>query len=193
METQFPRRRASGNVRDQASAHPSAPPVDIQAIPPTAQGDAGDKEEQAQNGAPLLHEAKDDHQQGTMAERRERRSPRAFEAAIAIVLFALLSLSLFDNQSRSTFNLGSSESPQLGAGIQIALHPEDHVHRPPTRIELHWSVSTGFRAPDGVRKRVYLINGKALLNWSQVLILCTRTSYFPLRLRCDIRLLVELI
>lgn len=39
------------------------------------------------------------------------------------------------------------------------LHPEDHVYRPPKTIEFNWTVSSGMRRPDGVVKKVYLING----------------------------------
>jgi FtsP/CotA-like multicopper oxidase with cupredoxin domain len=39
------------------------------------------------------------------------------------------------------------------------LNPQEHVNREPKTIRHVWKVTTGFRAPDGVRKRVYLING----------------------------------
>ncbi|KAK5688636.1 hypothetical protein LTS10_000614 [Elasticomyces elasticus] len=38
------------------------------------------------------------------------------------------------------------------------LHPEDHAFRPPTVLEHNWTISTGFRRPDGVLKQVYLVN-----------------------------------
>ncbi|KAF5550714.1 hypothetical protein FMEXI_3673 [Fusarium mexicanum] len=38
------------------------------------------------------------------------------------------------------------------------LHPEDHARRPPTTITLNWTITTGTRSPDGVEKRVYLVN-----------------------------------
>lgn len=47
------------------------------------------------------------------------------------------------------------EEPSLG----IALHPEEHRSRHPRRITLHWTITSDIRAPDGVKKRVYLING----------------------------------
>lgn len=40
-----------------------------------------------------------------------------------------------------------------------ALRPELHASRAPAMIRLNWTVSTGVRAPDGVDKMVYLING----------------------------------
>jgi hypothetical protein len=41
----------------------------------------------------------------------------------------------------------------------IELHPDDHVYRGPSTLPLNWSVTTGYLRPDGVLKRVYLING----------------------------------
>ncbi|EEH49915.2 uncharacterized protein PADG_05994 [Paracoccidioides brasiliensis Pb18] len=40
------------------------------------------------------------------------------------------------------------------------LHPEDHIYRRATTIHLNWTVTAGDRHPDGVRKSVYLINGR---------------------------------
>jgi len=45
------------------------------------------------------------------------------------------------------------------------LHPDDHVYRAATTQTLDWRVTTGQRRPDGVQKRVYLING-SFQNWS---------------------------
>jgi FtsP/CotA-like multicopper oxidase with cupredoxin domain len=45
------------------------------------------------------------------------------------------------------------------ASFGIPLHPDEHVYREPATLEYNWSVTRNFRAPDGVKKRVYLING----------------------------------
>ncbi|KAH8690199.1 multicopper oxidase-domain-containing protein [Talaromyces proteolyticus] len=42
----------------------------------------------------------------------------------------------------------------------ILLHPEQHVFRDPTTIHMTWNVTLEPRAPDGVTKPVYLINGR---------------------------------
>lgn len=42
------------------------------------------------------------------------------------------------------------------------LHPEDHVFRNPRTLHYHWVITAGFRAPGGVKKRVYLINGNEI-------------------------------
>jgi len=42
----------------------------------------------------------------------------------------------------------------------IKLHPEDHVYREPKTQHLDWTLSSRSIRPDGVLKRVHLINGK---------------------------------
>lgn len=44
------------------------------------------------------------------------------------------------------------------------LHPEKHIFRDPTTIRMKWNITLEQRAPDGVMKPVYLINGE----WSQL-------------------------
>ena len=39
------------------------------------------------------------------------------------------------------------------------LHPENYIFRLPSTIQLNWTVTSGYHRPDGVRKRIYLING----------------------------------
>ncbi|KAJ5551834.1 CAZyme family AA1 [Penicillium sp. DV-2018c] len=57
---------------------------------------------------------------------------------------------------------GNYQSPQTEATStrpRIELHPENHVYRGPTTQYLNWRVTSNDRRPDGVLKRVYLING----------------------------------
>ncbi|OJJ34829.1 hypothetical protein ASPWEDRAFT_51086 [Aspergillus wentii DTO 134E9] len=42
---------------------------------------------------------------------------------------------------------------------RIELHPEDHIYREPSTQHLDWLVTSDYLRPDGVLKRVYLING----------------------------------
>jgi FtsP/CotA-like multicopper oxidase with cupredoxin domain len=44
--------------------------------------------------------------------------------------------------------------------LGIQLNPSDHVSRSAQTITHHWTITTGFRFPDGVRKEVYLVNGQ---------------------------------
>lgn len=56
----------------------------------------------------------------------------------------------------------SGSSDQLPASLNdlsILLNPDEHTQREPKRIELQWNVSAGTRRPDGVAKRVFLVNG----------------------------------
>ncbi|KAJ5945277.1 hypothetical protein N7516_005445 [Penicillium verrucosum] len=50
------------------------------------------------------------------------------------------------------------EHEAITARPRIELHPEDHVYRPAATQYLNWRVTSDFRRPDGVSKRVYLIN-----------------------------------
>ncbi|KAJ9492202.1 hypothetical protein VN97_g1042 [Penicillium thymicola] len=50
------------------------------------------------------------------------------------------------------------EHEAITARPRIELHPEDHVYRPAATQYLNWRVTPDFRRPDGVLKRVYLIN-----------------------------------
>lgn len=43
--------------------------------------------------------------------------------------------------------------------LAIPLHPTEHSTRDPTTLTFDWHVTLGVRAPDGVEKQVYLING----------------------------------
>ena len=183
MDAQLPRRRASGNVRDQASAYRSAPQVNTQPTPLGIQDEAVKNEEHAWNGASTLRVAKEQRQQKNTSRPCEQRSSKVFEAGIAIILSALLLLSLLKTQTRFIFNADSAGSLKLKAGIHIPLHPEEHIHRPPTEIELRWSVTTGFRAPDGVKKRVYLINGKVVLDCFQAPVQCIHNAYLSRHLK----------
>ncbi|KAF7137126.1 hypothetical protein CNMCM5793_007190 [Aspergillus hiratsukae] len=54
-------------------------------------------------------------------------------------------------------------APDVGDGEDdesMLLHPERHVFRDPTTIHMTWNVTLEPRAPDGVMKLVYLINGR---------------------------------
>lgn len=43
---------------------------------------------------------------------------------------------------------------------RFALHPEQHIYREPRTIRQRWSITRQLQRPDGVLKRVYLINGQ---------------------------------
>ncbi|KAI1608769.1 putative laccase [Exophiala viscosa] len=55
----------------------------------------------------------------------------------------------------SQHSTGDYDGPE---DLRIILHPEDHVNRPPTTLVYDWTITKGYRTPDGVRKSVYLID-----------------------------------
>lgn len=74
---------------------------------------------------------------------------------VASVLIVVLVALLFINaNAEAAFNVPKQ--------IAIPLRPERHVSRAPTTIEYHWNITLGVRYPDGVKKDVYLVNGKPL-------------------------------
>lgn len=44
--------------------------------------------------------------------------------------------------------------------LGIKLHPEDHRFRHSKNQTFYWEITSAYRAPDGVEKKVYLINGQ---------------------------------
>ncbi|UNI15436.1 hypothetical protein JDV02_001970 [Purpureocillium takamizusanense] len=58
----------------------------------------------------------------------------------------------------STPASGDAKPARVDDGF--TLHPEDHVYREAKTIYLDWNITQGLRAPDGVVKTVYLINGQ---------------------------------
>jgi hypothetical protein len=61
------------------------------------------------------------------------------------------------------FLAAQNDEPEGIPSLGIVLHPELHRPRNASIITLHWTITSDFRAPDGVKKRVFLINGIILL------------------------------
>jgi hypothetical protein len=65
--------------------------------------------------------------------------------------------------SLHSHGLISSSSTDLDIDNRIyengKLHPDDYIYREATTQRLNWSITSGYRRPDGVKKKVYLING----------------------------------
>ncbi|KAF5720936.1 putative multicopper oxidase [Fusarium globosum] len=58
---------------------------------------------------------------------------------------------------------GPSSSPpgdDTTGHLGYRLHPGDHATRPPTTQYFNWTIAAGTRSPDGVEKRVYLVNNE---------------------------------
>ena len=113
--------------------------------------DAGSDESATQ---PSIDEAREAE---THAEPAVRRKPnftvfRIAGLVIALILGSLLVL-LF------ALNRHTSGAPFDDSQLAIPLHPSEHSTRDPTTLTFDWHITLGTRAPDGVEKQVYLVNG----------------------------------
>jgi hypothetical protein len=61
-----------------------------------------------------------------------------------------------------TFPSKKYEAANNSISSVLQLHPEDHIFREPRVQSLNWHITSGHRRPDGVKKRVFLINGWSL-------------------------------
>ncbi|KAM3430332.1 hypothetical protein MY4824_007744 [Beauveria thailandica] len=52
------------------------------------------------------------------------------------------------------------KQPPTREQVAIPLHPQLHMNRDVETLHLDWVITTGIRSPDGVQKRVYLVNGE---------------------------------
>ena len=52
---------------------------------------------------------------------------------------------------------------------RIQLHPEAHAYRQPVTQHLEWLVTSDYLRPDGVLKRVYLVNGSSSSSYGLIL------------------------
>ena len=87
-----------------------------------------------------------------------------FAALMLLAIFAKASLSIFLSPGgvepfRSWEHAGHDEGPQEEM-LAIQLHPESHLFRLPQTITHRWTITSGFRSPDGVKKRIYMVNGQ---------------------------------
>ena len=126
--------------------------------------DSGEDEE----GQRLLHECESFGRTGAVAadlERRRREHQKLFFVLCTLLLaFAALGFLSYRfilprRWKLSTF-LEDPQSDQDRGLLAIRLRPELHKQRAAQDIEHDWVITSGIRAPDGVQKEVYLINGK---------------------------------
>ena len=139
----------------------------------TSTSDQIDEEESKQ----LLIEGKEDSQDlSTTVEGRTGREDakrrdcswwlRPFSILLGVLILATIGVTFTDTLLQSAdirldvFNFFSTGSDEGGSYHRIAidLHPTNHVFRRPKTIAHHWTVTSGFRSLDGVKKEVYLVN-----------------------------------
>ncbi|KAJ4154434.1 hypothetical protein NW765_015192 [Fusarium oxysporum] len=56
--------------------------------------------------------------------------------------------------------LSNQLSDDATGHLGYRLHPQSHASRPPTTQSFNWTITAGTRSPDGVEKRVYLVNNE---------------------------------
>ncbi|KAI9717575.1 MAG: hypothetical protein M1828_007136 [Chrysothrix sp. TS-e1954] len=78
---------------------------------------------------------------------------------LSLVLFAYLYAQIAGDLRAHVFANGATSQRDWAPSLDQYLHPEDHIYRKPTTQQYTWHISSSFRAPDGVRKKVYLVNG----------------------------------
>lgn len=82
-------------------------------------------------------------------------------AVLAFLMLAVvMALPLLAYTRRERLPLAEHERQKQ---ISLALHPERHISRGPATLIFNWTVTLGTRAPDGVEKQVYLVNGTSRL------------------------------
>ncbi|KAJ5901666.1 multicopper oxidase-domain-containing protein [Penicillium taxi] len=89
------------------------------------------------------------------------RRPRPLLILLLFTSFLALFFLLLPENSFSSWTTPSLHHQQFNEVVsrpRIVLHPDDHVYRPTVTQYFNWSVTSGLRRPDGVLKRIYLIN-----------------------------------
>jgi hypothetical protein len=78
-------------------------------------------------------------------------------ALIVVSLLSVFGAIITSYGAREQFSENGQDTP-----LAYRLHAQEHTSRQPTTLVFSWNVTAGLRSPDGVDKRVYLINGKYL-------------------------------
>ncbi|KAM6511313.1 hypothetical protein FALCPG4_016315 [Fusarium falciforme] len=92
-----------------------------------------------------------------LSHRTVRRCARFVRRRVWCLVAVAVTIALLCIIGAVFMPVATSKSPEKGhPGIR--LHPEEHASRPPTTLAFNWTISAGLRSPDGVEKRVYLVN-----------------------------------
>ena len=126
---------------------------------------AGEKPAQQEEREGLLNEYQIE-ESGGFKDQGLKRGPLSrgrFWIALCAAIVVLLGSSLLLYQLSLSGHLFTNESygseREQQTGLAIRLSPQSHRHRQPRTISHEWDLTQGIRAPDGVDKQVYLING----------------------------------
>ncbi|QSS59068.1 hypothetical protein I7I51_08500 [Histoplasma capsulatum] len=78
----------------------------------------------------------------------------------SVIIFLILLVSFLGvPKSPNIAHENQAVEQSLHSDIGQKLHPETHIYRPVTTIRLNWTVTAAYLRPDGVLKRIYVING----------------------------------
>lgn len=77
---------------------------------------------------------------------------------LLIVVFTATSRA-FTSSTTIWDSINQSTAPHPRS-LNVRLHPEAHTKRDATTQHLYWRLTSGYRSPDGARKRVYLLNDR---------------------------------
>ena len=110
---------------------------------------------------------KPDHNKPAVVKNKNSKHQQWSAASAVLLLASLLLFALYVSAGRwkgarshiGDFLAGTSDEPAEIPSLGIVLRPENHRLRDAGIITLHWTITSDFRAPDGVKKKVYLING----------------------------------
>ncbi|KAM0490723.1 hypothetical protein ACHAP8_011268 [Fusarium lateritium] len=78
---------------------------------------------------------------------------RRVVALIMVLLLSIFGVTIYGAQEQVS---ETGQDTPLG----YRLHAQEHTSRPPKTLVYSWNITAGIRSPDGVEKRVYLINGQ---------------------------------
>nr|POE51873.1 laccase-1 [Quercus suber] len=81
---------------------------------------------------------------------------------LAPAIFFVLAARLWTSIDVPSFHSGPDEQSHAttNVGNHYQLHPHEHAFRDPRTLHYHWRITAGNNRPDGVLKRVFLVNGE---------------------------------
>jgi hypothetical protein len=102
---------------------------------------------------------------GPMSKPQHRRWPIVGCSLVACFLVGLVYLLQLTPTSPPLILPGHRHQVDEATRPRIEVHPENHIYRAPVTHHLNWRVTSGYRRPDGVSKRVYLINSQSSISF----------------------------
>jgi hypothetical protein len=90
-----------------------------------------------------------------------RRSQLYLTTTLLLTIFFCVAiyLKLISQSLLSSYSGVEGSSAYQPPNLALVLNPDEHVYRGPKTIHYVWNITSDLRAPDGVTKKIYLING----------------------------------